>query len=361
MRKPLLALVLLCLSLMQGYADEQKRISLSRDHARETVNLGYCNIFVSIDDEEDERGNVKIEVENLDESNALIIFDRAYEEKAIKRMPTSIRFDKTFGGTKNKRTIDPYTERRGRADEDHANHGRMNKVMLFNPSDKYALPPIEVTGAEKTVCRLPIYIAKFKGKKRNKLLLLEKQVIELNIEVELKPSAEYESVKGEYDHLMTDLAKQGICTNAKHKPSPSKQRENYNKKMEELKERIDGIAARHGWTAGDRGFARYEALKKQLDHIDLTSYERDCRRHGKTGGAKVKGGGHSCSYCSLSMQQIYHQLDDLYKRIYNSSDRKAAKASVMGKANALYKCASQRKGNDYKSKITERYNRISKF
>lgn len=359
MKRLLLWVACLCFFAAQGQADEQRKISLDRDHHQETVNLSYCNIFVSLDDQEDEDGNVKIEVENLDESNALILFDHAYEEKAIKRMPTSIRFDKTFGGTKNKRTIDPYTEYRGKANESHGNRGRMDKVMLFRPSDKYALPLVEVNNGEKTVCRLPIYIAKFKGKKGNKLLLLEKQIIELNIEVEFKPSAEYVSIKSNVDNLIADLTKNGICNNSRHKPSLAKQRENYTKKIDELKEKIDRIVDKHGWTASDNGYARYGVIKRQLDDIDLSSYERDCRRHGK---AVVKStGGHNCSYCSLSMQQIYHQLDDLYKRIYNSSDRKAAKASVIGKANALYKCASQRKGNDYKSKISERYNRISKM
>ena len=359
MKRLLLWVACLCLSVIQGYADEQKRISLDRNHYQETVNLSYCNIFVSLDDQDGDGGNVKVEVENLDESNALILFDRAYEEKAVKKMPTSIRFDKTFGGTKNKRTIDPYSEHRGKADEGQGNHGRMDRVMLFRPSDKFALPPITVNNGERTVCRLPIYIAKFKGKKGNKLLLLEKQVIELNIEVELKPSAEYEDVKGKFDDLMDDLTKKGICNNSKHKPSLAKQRETYSKKIDDLKAKIDRIADKHGWTPSDKGFARYGALKRQLDAIDLSSYERDCRRHGKA--APKATSGHSCSYCSLSMQQIYHQLDDLYKRIYNSSDRKGTKASVMGKVNALYKCASQRKGNDYKSKITERYNRISKM
>ena len=61
-------------------------------------------------------------------------------------------------------------------------------------------------------------------------------------------------------------------------------------------------------------------------------------------------------------------MDDLYKKIYTSADRKATKQSVMGQVNALYGCctaadcakhASQwKRGGDYKSKIIERYNRI---
>ena len=347
----------LCLTVTGAKADEQRKISLDRDHSKETISLPYCNIFVSTADMEDEDGKVKIELENLDETNPLLLFDHAYEEKAIKKMPTSIRFDKTFGGTKNKRRIDPFSAKSDR--EDNAGErARMNRVMLFNPSDKLDLPLITVANGEKTVCRLPVYIAKYKGKKRNKVLLLEKQVIELDLEVEFKPSAEYLDVKDKYDKLVNDLTKKGICTNPKHSPSASKQRDNYTRQIDELKEKIDAIISKHGWVPSDKGFERYDALKKQLSEIDLSEKEGDCGRHKTRAKTAV---GHSCGYCSLSMQQIYHQLDDLYKRIYNSSDRKAAKAGVMKQVNALYNCAKQRKGSDYKSKINERYSRISKI
>ena len=358
MKKTILLIVGLCLSVMGVKADEQRKISLDRDHSKETVSLPYCNIFVSIDDMEDEDGKVKIELENLDETNPLLLFDHAYEEKAIKKMPTAITFDKTFGGTKNKRKIDPFSAKSGNEDNT-GERARMNRVMLFNPSDKLDLPLITVVNGEKTVCRLPIYVAKYKGKKRNKVLLLEKQVIELDLEVEFKPSAEYLDMKDKYEKLVNDLSKKGICTNPRHSPSADKQRENFTKQIDELKDRIDAIISKHGWSPSDKGYERYNTLKKQLSEIDLSEKERDCGRHGRK--PKATTGGHSCAYCSLSLQQIYHQLDDLYKRIYNSSDRKATKASVMKQVNALYNCAKQRKGNDYKSKINERYSRISKI
>ena len=138
-------------------------------------------------------------------------------------------------------------------------------------------------------------------------------------------------------------------------------------KINSLKRKIDAAIQSHGWQPNSRAFARYNELKSTLDGIDLDSRVRDCGRH-KT--AAPKKSGHSCSYCSLSLQQIYHQLDDIYKKIYSSSDRKAAKAKVMGQVNALYRCctdsgcskhaAAWKSGGDgYKAKITERYNRIN--
>ena len=354
MKRYVLLTSLLMAAILTCQADEQKKITLSNDHAKETVVLSYANIFVSLAENDGESGKVKIEIENLDEQNVLVLFDRAYDEKTIKKMPTSITFDKTFGGTKNKRVIDPYS-------------GDGDRVMLFRPSDKYDLPLLAVSNGNAVVCRLPIYIAKYKGKKMNKLLLLEKQVIELNIEAEFKPSAEYLGLKKRCDDLERELSRSGLCPNPRHKPSIERQKAGFTNKITDLKRDIDSAIAAHGWTSADNGYKRYTAMKTMLDGIDLDSHERDCGRHKASGGG---GGGHKCSYCSLSLQQIYHKLDDLYKKIYSSSNRKATKKAVMSQANALYKCctdascsrhASQWKsgGDGYKQKITERYNRIS--
>ena len=350
MRKILLLLALLFSATLTTLADEQKSVSLSGDHTQETVALSYMNIFVTLEDTDGETAKVKLELENLDESKALLLFDRAYDEKTVKKMPVSMTFDKTYGGTKNKRVIDPYEF--------------ANQPMMLKPSDKYTLPLVEIQSVSPTVCRLPLYIAKFKGKKMNKLILMEKEVIELSIEVELKPSAEYVGLKDEVDALSHNAS---ICPNSKHKPSEAKQREDYQNKINSLKQKIDAAIQSHGWQPSSRAFARYNELKSTLDGIDLDSRVRDCGRH-KT--AAPKKSGHSCSYCSLSLQQIYHQLDDIYKKIYSSSDRKAAKAKVMGQVNALYRCctdsgcskhaAAWKSGGDgYKAKITERYNRIN--
>ncbi len=355
MKKTLFLFVLLFTLASTALADEQKKITLNGDHPQETITLAYANIFVSLAENDGESGKVKIEIENLDESNVLLLFDRAYDEKTIKKMPTSITFDKTFGGTKNKRVIEPYS-------------GDGDRVILFRPSDKYDLPLLSVSNGSAQVCRLPIYIGKYKGKKMNKVLLLEKQIIELNIEAEFKPSAEYLGLKDKCDNLEREISRAVLCTNPKHKPSLDRQRAGYVNKIDALKKDIDEAIARHNWTPSDNGYVRYTALKKTLEGIDLDSRERDCGRHKAASGGG--GGGHKCSYCSLSLQQIYHKLDDLYKRIYSSSDRKAAKKAVMSQVNALYRCctdascskhAAQWKsgGDGYKSKITERYNRIN--
>lgn len=355
MKRTILTLLACCLTSLLAMADEQKKVILSNDQTEKTIELGYCNLFARLNDSGDpESGTVTVEMENLDESKVLIVFDRAYPEKTIKKMSKtlSITYDKTFGGKVKNRLIDPCST-------------PMEQVQLVKPSDKVKLTAVNVGGEESTICRIPIYIAKMKGKK---VMLLEKQIIELNIEADLKPSEEYIAVEGKYTAIEKDIDRQVFCTSSLHKPSLAKQKEAYSSKIDALKAEIDQIITSHNWKEEDGGYIRYTALKAKLDAIDLDSHEGICRRH-KGGGGKPAVGGHSCNYCSLSLQQIYHKMDDYYKRIYSSSDRKAAKAKVIKEVNALYQCCTDptcnkhasawKSGGEYKNKITERYNRIS--
>ena len=337
--------VLLCLMVLGSWADEQRKVTLSGDHNKETINLAFCNIFVSLNQTDDASGDVTIELENLSESMALILFDRSYTEKQAKKLSPKMTFDKKFGGTKGKRIIDACSE-------------QLSSVMNFRPSDKYALPAVRVENEATKVVTLPVYIAKYKGKN---LILMEKQIIQLDIEAELKPSAEYVQMNTQCEQLIREIERTGICPNKNHRTSVDKQREAYQKRIDDLKAKIDGIISSHGWSDNDAGYRRYNELKSKLDGVEMT--EKDCGRH------KGPVAGHKCSYCGLSLQQIYHKLDDLYKKVYSSSNRKSAKAGVMSQVNALYNCctdsrcakhaAQWKKGGDYKNKIVERYNRIN--
>lgn len=356
--KKILLMTLLCLATLTSQADEQKKITLSNDNPKETVNLSYCNIFVTLmnPDSGDDYGQVLIEIENLDEQKILALFNKPYKEKEVKKLSPSFKYDKLFGGTKGKRIIDPYNLETG-------------QDVFIEPSNKYQLAAFQAPAGQEMAVKLPIYLSKPKkgiverilGKE--KLLLLRKQIIELDINVELKPGAEYLGFMDECDKLKKDVENAVFCTSNKHRPNVEGQKEPYLKRINELKEKIDAAISAHGWNAGDGGYQRYNAIKEDLDKIDLSKREAVCRNH-----RVPTPTAHSCSYCSLSLQQIYHKLDDLYKKIYTSSDRAATKASVMGQVNGLYKCCTDpscakhasawRSGGDYKNKIVERYNRI---
>ena len=363
MKKTLIFMALFLFAAITTYADEQQRVKLDNEHTKEQIRLGYCNIFVTKVDSDDEgNSKVTVEIENLDETNVIILFGHAYPEKELKKLSPSITFDKNFPGTKGHRNIDTYSEARN--------------VIFIEPSEKSMLPEIQVKSGEIQLCRLPLYIAKYKEKSflgvsngRNKILLMEKQILELEIEVEVKTDEDYLRLEQECNDLIGDISKQTFCNNSKHRPSISRQEAPYKEKISKIIVEIDDIINRHNWYTSDKAYQRYNALKQKLDEIDFSKYERDCgiaRNHGRPHPSPR----HSCRYCNFSLQQIYHKLDDYYKKIYNSSNRKAIKESVMADVNLLYRCctdgnctkhASSWSSSEYKSKITDRYNRISNF
>lgn len=341
-----------------SYADEQQRVKLDDGHTKEQVRLGYCNIFVKkIDSGDDSSAKVTVEIENIDETNVIILFGHAYPEKELKRLSPSISFDKYFNGTKGHRNIDTYRE--------------AQNVIFIEPSEKVMLPSILINSEEVHLCRLPLYIAKYEKKNffkssngRNKLRLMEKQILELEIEVKLKPDEDFIRLGGECKALIEEIGKQIFCKNSKHRLSLEKQEAPYKEKIAKIKTEIDEIITRHNWLTSDIGYQRYNDLKRELDRIRLSDREGDCGKHTQAR--------HKCKYCNLSIQQIYHKLDDYYKKIYSNSNsnRKVTKESVMADVNLLYKCctdgncskhASSWNSSEYKSKIIDRYTRISNF
>ena len=360
MKRLLIFMSFLFFAAIGSYADEQQRVKLDDGHTKEQVRLGYCNIFVTkVDSDDDGNAKVSVEIENLDETNVIILFGHAYPEKELKKLSPSITFDKNFPGTKGHRNIDTYREARN--------------VIFIEPSEKNMLPEIQVKSGEIQLCRLPFYIAKYKEKSffggsngRNKMLLMVKQILELEIEVE---DEGYVRLEGECNNLIEEISKQTFCNHRKHIPSLENQESPYKTRIGQIKTEIDEIVNRHNWYTSDRGYQRYNALKQKLDSIDFSAYERDCgnSRNHRSIPPRPR---HSCIYCNSSLQQIYQKLDGYYQKIYISTNRKATKESVMADVNLLYKCctdgncskhASSWNSSEYKSKITDQYNRISNF
>ena len=360
MKRILIFMSLFFFAALENYAGEQQKVKLDDRHTKEQVRLDYCNIFVTkVDSDDDGNAKVTVEIENLNETYVIILFGHAYPEKDLKDLQPSITFDKRFNGTKGHRDIETY-------------RGTRNEIFI-EPSEKRMLPEIQVKSGEVQTCRLPFYFAQYKKKSifgsnnsSNKMLLMQKEILELEIEVEVKPDEDYVRLEGECNTLTEEISKKKFCNHPKHKPSLENQELNYITRIGKIKTEIDEIINRHNWNDSDRGYQRYNALKQKLDAIDLTAYEGDCGNHKNPRGNNIPPHPrHSCKYCNYSFQQIYHKLDDYYKKIYN---RKATKESVLTDVNLLYKCctdgncskhASSWNKSEYKSKITDRYNRIS--
>ena len=360
MKRLLIFISFLIFAAIGSYADEQQRVKLDDDHKKVQTQFCNCNIFVTkVETDDDNNSQVAIEIENIAENNVIILFGHAYPEKELKKLSPSITFE-NFGGTKGQRVIDVYRD-------------AQNDIFI-EPSEKKMLQEIMVNSEEVKLCRLPFYIAKYKKKNffrtsngRNKMLIMEEKILELEIEVEVKPDEDYVRLESECDSLIEEIRKQTFCTNPNHRPLLESQELPYKTRITEINTEIDEIVNQHNWYKYDRGRQKYNALKEKLDAIDFSAYEGDC---GNPRNHKRPSVRHSCKYCNYSLQQIYHKLDDYYKKIYISSNRKATKESVMADVNLLYKCCTDRNctkhasswsSSEYKSKITDRYNKISNF
>ena len=92
-----------------------------------------------------------------------------------------------------------------------------------------------------------------------------------------------------------------------------------------------------------------------IKNIKLEEKEGICSKHVYV---------HRCKYCSSSLQQISHKLDDIYQIIYSSQERSITKAEQIKSVNAMYDCAKRRRDwrkSEYKDKIVRLYNEINQF
>ena len=345
-KRVFIAAYIVLMTYLPSLADEQKKITLNNDdRTTETVELSYCNIFVTLKNvDENDNAEILIELENIHESNTLLLFDRAYDEKTLKEMPTSIRYDKCYPGSKGERYIDVCPDIR-----------EPNKIK---PSEKTKL--FVKTGSENTplTCRLPIYIAKNKNKSGSKMLLLVKEVIELEIQVQLKPDEEYISITDSYEALIKDIDSEHFCTNSYHKGKSLKSlKSKYEGKINDLKKRIKSIVEDRGYYPSDKAYKKFMEVSGKLDTISLDAKTvTSCPDDQKP---KQKPDRHKCKKCSLSYEQIYNKLQNYYIDIHNG---KKTKAQVMSEVESLYTCVSKNKkrsaNNSIKSRITTYYNKI---
>lgn len=349
-KKTSILFVLLFTLVTTSFADEQKKVRLDDDkHSKETIEIANFNIFLElIDAEENGSAKVKVELENLDESKLLSLFEKAYKEKDLKKLRPKIKYDKIFPGSKGQRSIDACEN--------------IDRPIYLSPSQnqKELIMTLSVKEGEPAKVTLPIYIIEEKDRdyilwESHKLILLQKEVIELEIVIDLQPGETYYNITKECDSLLKEFDDVLFCTNKRHNPSLEEQKAEFQSKIDSLVRKIDGIIEANGWFSSEKRYKLYDEQRERLRSIRLEDKEGDCGKHVSR---------HSCKYCNLTLQQISHKLDDIYQIIYSSNDRSAVKAKHIRSANDMYDCAKRRKDwkrSDYKDRIVRLYNEINNF
>lgn len=330
------------------FADEQRKITLNNEeHTQEIVELPYCNIIATLKEvDENDNVTINVELENIQESKIIILFDRAYNEKELKKQRPSIRYHKIYPGDKGKRVID------------FCSH--VSNPVYLKPYSKVNLQKLDMTSDSVVTCRLPIYIAESKKKDllnfqfSNKLRLQELQVIELEIHVKLKPDEEYINLTNAYNQLLEEISKETFCRNKNHRGmSCMALIKKYKDKIEQIKGRVDKIVRERNYFTTDKKYKIFMEISQKLDAIDFESkVVKSCSNDRK----RIA---HTCRYCSWSDEQIYRRLENIYIDIHNG---KKNQQSVMGEVEALHNCyvknAKRKRNENYKSRIAAYYNKI---
>ena len=354
MMRKIVTLLLFVVSLPMAYADKEESVELNdADKRTAIVEFASGRLFLEMGDF-DAGGsvNVSVAMENISDEYDYLLFYKDYGEKALKKLPVSVVFDKIFAGTKGKRSVEACEA--------------LQQDMKVSPSQKSKLLDFSVKAGETATLRVPIYFTTHRTKtflRKERYVLKEKYVLLLNVTVEQKPDSTYLYLVDEYRKLKKVLDGKVFCTNRRHKPSLARQKSFYEDWKDVCVTQIDSVMETLYST--DARYKLYEGLKENFDAIDLEAMEGDCGKH-----RAVRASRHHCKYCGWSFQQIYHRLDDYYQRIYSSDNRKEVKEQVMEDVRMLYNCCTDKHcashvrawpKSGYRSKIIDRYNRINRF
>lgn len=350
-------LVLLFATIVMSFADEQKNITLdNKDHSKATVETSYGNIIITLNEIDDNNNaSIAIELENLDESKTLLLFDKPYSEKMLKKQKPSIRYDKIFGGGKSASLIDKFlSNNKEERIIEHCNF--MRYVARIEPSEKIKVATIMNNGLTPFTCRLPLYIAKCNSRNCNKLLLMAKEVIELVISVDAKPNEDYINICKRFGDLQKEISNETFCKNRNHRgPSYDTLVKRYKDKIRILTSDINSLLNSHNYMSSDKSYKLYMKVVHKLEKIDFEELSVPSCSKDK----KKQGGSSTCKYCNLSYADIYKRLENYYIDIHNGNK---SKTQVLSDAEALYNCAMKHKkhtGNEnYKSRITTYYNKL---
>lgn len=351
MKKAIFLLLLAIISSVHcAYADETRTVKLdNKSHGKETVQLPFCNIFVELHktDEEDQF-KISIDLENVSEDKMLYLFDVPYDEKTLKKT-CDLFYDKVFPGAKGKRVTESC-------------EGLTGACRLLPSESKNIL---NFQGNEKSrKCRLPIYIARADDEKillvkKRKVSLAQKEVIELYIDVELKPDEEFIRLSNSADSLINEIGRQTFCSNRNHRGTSLEELKYlYAKSISDLKRQIMRVISIRHYMSSDKGYKQFAGILEKLNAVNFDKLTvGSCYSDRKVSKPKVKSV-HSCRYCSLSIVEIYRKMEAYYIDLHNG---KKTKGQIMGIVDELYNCAkknSKRETGIYMSRISTYYSKI---
>lgn len=343
--------VLLILSLVSVRANNQIPITLDDyEHKVGTITRDSCfTLYIEAAynqrDYHKTEFELKINVENIDAKNRdLLLFSDDWDELDLKtlmsdkcndkrdaKIQPKIKFHKHFAGVKGFRKVD-----HGECvKEDYiVEHSRKEQIVCISVTDYQDKESID------TIINLPIYIANHKENrclfgKRDKLIIDEKEYVELNIHVDLVRCDEiYKSIESRYEQLANEVANDVFCSHIEHKSSVKDKKDEYRTRIEGLRKEIDNEKQLFNWGYQDDAYKPFLQLLGNINELEEQVNERKdgyCRIHKQSKG---------CRYCGMDVKSLIDAMEQILQDIDTSDDIDAAKERNKKKVNAIYNCVN---------------------
>lgn len=370
MRKIHLTLLVLCLAVSSAFCQNSLSVTLSEEHPTHEVAIPSFNAselgrisFVKGTTDANDNALVAITIENNSNEYRFLLFNKYYGQNELRRHKPRIVFGKFFPGKSIEKV-----EGAG-----------LTEIKVF-PDDRngfstidgniFEFPNMVIKEGESKELTLPLYLAKRKKTLFcSRLELVGKIDLGFSVTVQ-KSDKDYDRIKAECDSIdlfLDDLeANNTFCTHPSHNPPYKKQIEPYTNRIKDLQDEINQKLNDRRHPIAD---ARREQYNNLLDLLERdqeylsNGYKHDCGKHKK----------HSCTYCKLTLEQIYRKLDNYYIELKNADAQEfdAKKKAIMKEVNAMHKCctdptcakhaAQWKKGGQIKQKIEERYDQLKKL
>lgn len=346
MKRSFIILFFLCVSLFRVYAQDAIEILLDKDEVSKTIY--GCNLTFT---RGGTAGNSRVDIKiKNNSSDVVILFNRNYNEKELKkelkkknRTFPSITYDKFYRGTKGV----------------NSNYVTgLNDIVRLEQGSVANLPSQSISTIAKI--RLPLYLGKYKGKKKSKLIINDFKDIPFVIRIPEQIDNDYPELLRRYEELNNNVKKASpFCNNPAHTES-RKLEEKYQKDKEQIIAEINNKLVS---VYGPTNINNYNNLYNKVQGIVFE--ERDCGRH-KVASTTTKSV-HHCAYCDKSLDYINNEIDGLYNKLRTgkiSQSKAEDEAEKIISACNTRDCplnAKWKKGGNIRKRIEGTYQDIKNF
>lgn len=336
-------------------ANQEVSIKLNNKNRVYSEPLGFAYITFEYLYNSGHYARVRVSVENITQNPplAVLVFRRDLDEKSLAGGKPKIEFEKKYPGEKGKRMV-------AGCNADH------KYLDIITAAETDTLFTLDVPLMEARDLTLPLYVAKYKpknlynkGENNIPYRIFEEYLYDIHIEVDgwSEEDPAFVEAKNSVAQFVSSLREVKFCPNKRHSPSLKEQLLPYQEKRDSLITAINTILEGHrDWMSTDAPHIAYTKLLTELNDVDLSTYVTDCGNH------KIPMRAHKCGYCSLSAQELYHRLDDLYQQLHAGNISKEQALKTARAINNCYQHSNSRKRNSfYGGKIAGFFNRIANY